>query len=358
MMNCFTLLHAQDKLVVEGKPGNFFVIHKVTEKESLSSIGRLYGYTPQQLAQYNGLNTNGILPLGASIKVQLTAQNLHQQQENELSIPVYHIASKGDNLFKLSQLYNKVAVASLRNWNDLKTDLVKDGQAIIVGYINGNKPVVPARIFVNDPLLSQSIASKPIPVKPVDVGPPPLKNPNVMDAAVDGARELKGIMKPLTDNELLLLAQTQEKIKKDAVAGSTLQTALPGSISPVPLEEQRISDEDIFYTPTLSDEGYFSAFYTNADKSYTEISKMGNAAIFKSMSGVKDRKYYVLMNQILPGTIVKIKVNKKSIYARVLGELPEIKGAENVLLRMSSAAASALGIQNQSLFSINLTYLQ
>ncbi|MDP1841886.1 MAG: LysM peptidoglycan-binding domain-containing protein [Sediminibacterium sp.] len=340
-----------------GKSDDFYVIHKVAEKESLSSIGRIYGYTPKQLAQYNGINPNGVLPMGATVKIQMNAQNLSQRAENELSIPVYHMAAKGDNLFKLSQQYNKVPVAVLRNWNDLKTDIVKDGQAIIIGYVNGNKPLAPVRIFANDSLL-QSIA--PLPVaesKPAFQGQAPLKNPNVMDAAVDGPRELlKGTMIPLTDNELILLAQAQEKIKKDA---GPFQVSKPVSSQAAPLEEQRVSDDDIIYTPKLNDEGYFSAFYASAEKTTAPITKIGDAATFKSLSGLSDRKYYVLMNNILPGTIVRITASdKKSICARVLGELPEIKGAENVLLRMSNAAAAALGMQNQTQFSISLTYYQ
>jgi len=358
MLGCFTLLQAQDKLVVMGKPSDFYVIHKVAEKESLSSIGRLYGYTPKQIALYNGFNPNGVLPMGASVKIQLNEQNLSQRAENELSIPVYHMASRGDNLFKLSQQYNKVPVAVLRNWNDLKTDIVKDGQAIIIGYVNGNKSTVPARVFVKDSLLLQSIA--PLPVassKPVNQGPVPLKNPNVMDAAVDGPRELlNGTMIPLTDNELILLAQAQGQIKNDA---GPFSASKPVTAQTAPIEEQRVSDDDIFYTPKLNDEGYFSVFYAIAEKTTAPITKIGDAATFKSLSGLSDRKYYILMNNILPGTIVRITAsNKKSICARVLGELPEIIGAENVLLRMSNAAAAALGMQNQTLFSISLTYQQ
>lgn len=355
LLGCFTLLHAQDKLVVMGKPGDFYVIHKVAEKESLSSIGRLYGYTPKQLAIYNSINPNGVLPMGAAIKIQLNAQNLNQHAESELSIPVYHMASKGDNLFKLSQQYNKVPVTVLRNWNDLKTDIVRDGQAIIIGYVNGNKPLAPVRIFANDSLL-QSIAPLPVATaNPVNLGLPPLKNPNVMDAAVDGARELKGMMSPLTDNELILLAQAQEKIKKDA---GPFVASKSGSVQ-APIDEQRVSDDDILYTPKINDEGYFGTVYASMEKTSAPFTKTGDAAIFKSLSGIADRKYYVLMNNVLPGTIVRITAsNNKTICARVLGELPEIKGAENLLLRMSNATANALGMQNQSLFIISLTYHQ
>ncbi len=70
----------------------------------------------------------------------------------------------------------------------------------------------------------------------------------------------------------------------------------------------------------------------------------GKAAAFKSTSGWKDGKYYVLMNKTQPGTVVKITnpSNNKFVYAKVLGEIPPIKENEGLMIRISNAAASEL----------------
>ena len=358
----FSILHAQDKHVVMGKPGDYYIAHKVAGKESLSGIGRLYGFTARQLAQYNKLNPTAGLPIDVVINIPLTPENLGQQARNEYSVPVYHMAKKGDNLFRLSQQYYKVPVALLRSWNDLNTDVVKDGQAIIIGFINAPKSSTPSRVFGYDPMMPGNLNStvpvvKTPPAAPLIQGPAPLKNPNVMDAAVDGSRELKGEMKPLTDNELLLLAGNQEKSKKAAELAAASAIVVPGMQVQAPLDEVRISDEDIVYTPKQNDEGYFGVVYAASEKSGEQVVRNGEAGIFKTLSGLTDRKFYVLMNDVFPGTIVRITAsNKKIICARVLGALPEIKGAEGLLIRMSTAAAAALGMQNQTEFNISITY--
>ena len=67
---------------------------------------------------------------------------------------------------------------------------------------------------------------------------------------------------------------------------------------------------------------------------------------FKSTSGWKDGKYYLLINDVLPGTVVKIECPKtnKVIYAKVLGTLVQAKENEGLTLRVSNAALDALGL--------------
>ena len=58
--------------------------------------------------------------------------------------------------------------------------------------------------------------------------------------------------------------------------------------------------------------------------------------------GWKDGKYYALMNNVPVGTIVKLSFSStnKSIYAKVLGQLPEMKESVGLAIRISDAAAS------------------
>ncbi len=328
-----SILQAQDKLLVEGTRGNFFVIHEVTEKESLSSIGRIYGITAKQLALHNEINANAVLALGAKLKVQLSPENFSSQANIETSIALYHIAKRGETLFQISQLYNKVPVATLRKLNDLLSDNVRDGQAIIVGFINGPKPQTTPKT-VGDPLIQNTIS------KQIKAELPPLKNYNVVDARIDGSRELKGELKPLTDNELMLYALTQEKIRKENVINGVMINTQPVA------EEVKISEEELKYIPNSTDEGYFEIFFWKFNTSSEKYSKTGQAAIFNSNSGILDRKFYVLTNNVLPGTIVRITAqNQKAICARVLGPIPESINSEGVILYMSKAAASSLGMK-------------
>lgn len=98
--------------------------------------------------------------------------------------------------------------------------------------------------------------------------------------------------------------------------------------------------------------GYFRDQYEESGKASS-----GVAGIFKSTSGWSDGKYYALMNNVVVGTIVKIifPQTNKTIYAKVLGELPEMKESTGLALRISDAAASELGAANNK-FSVDVRY--
>lgn len=109
-------------------------------------------------------------------------------------------------------------------------------------------------------------------------------------------------------------------------------------------------------TTTEESEGFFVKQFPTTGDSKNFITRTGDAAIFKSTSGWTDKKYYVLMNNITPGSIVRITTNVgKSICAKVLGSLPEMKENSNLILRLSNAAASVLKVADKK-FSVKVTF--
>ena len=103
---------------------------------------------------------------------------------------------------------------------------------------------------------------------------------------------------------------------------------------------------------TPKDGGYFKTQYDENGKNRT-----GFSGIFKSTSGWNDGKYYALMNNVTIGTIVKVNYpsTNKYIYAKVLGELPEMKESAGLSLRISDAAAKELGAVNNK-FNVEVKY--
>lgn len=98
--------------------------------------------------------------------------------------------------------------------------------------------------------------------------------------------------------------------------------------------------------------GFFRSLYEGNGKNYSGVS-----GIFKSTSGWNDGKYYALMNNVTVGTIVRVNFpqTNKSIYAKVLGELPDMKESAGLALRISDAAAKELGAVNNK-FSVQVMY--
>ena len=82
------------------------------------------------------------------------------------------------------------------------------------------------------------------------------------------------------------------------------------------------------------------------------------AGIFKTASGWKDSKYYLLMDGVQPGMVVKIinPDNNKMVYAKVLGEMSGIRQNEGLNIRISNSAASVLEVPDLEKFVVKVNY--
>lgn len=104
----------------------------------------------------------------------------------------------------------------------------------------------------------------------------------------------------------------------------------------------------------IEDEGYFASLFSNQKKAASIQTLEGTAAVFKSLSGWQDKKFYILTNQLPVGTVVRITTSDlKSVCAKVINSLPEVGNA--VQYRLNDAAAAILGITNKT-FQISVTY--
>ena len=105
--------------------------------------------------------------------------------------------------------------------------------------------------------------------------------------------------------------------------------------------------------------GQFAPFYEQQSREGKQ-QMLANPVygVFKSTSGWQDGKYYVLLNNVVPGTIVKIisKTSSKQLYAKVLGAVPAGKESEGMVMRMSNATQAALGIAEGSLSEVDLIW--
>ncbi len=123
-------------------------------------------------------------------------------------------------------------------------------------------------------------------------------------------------------------------------------------------EKARISDSvhKTFFVGVKKEEeeGYFASLFSAQKKSASFQTLEGTAAVFKSISGWQDKKFYVLTNQLPVGTIVRVTTSDlKSICAKVINVLPEVGNA--VQYRLNDAAAAILGITNKT-FQVSVTY--
>jgi LysM repeat protein len=361
-LSCTSLM-GQSRLVAGGTGTSLYVSYLVPGGQSLGSVADQFNVPLPALARFNTMNQNLELRKGEEVRIPLIRENFIQRNIFGKYQPVYHIVKTGDNLSRIAQRYNKIDIDTLKRWNSL-ADSVPEGKAITVGFISNNK-VLPVTAAY------QSIAYDTLP------------NPNVMDAAKFGPKTLTGELKPTkiplpeppaelpvvivkappaaapTNNIPANTTGTANKTDNNKNPNSpapnnTLVSRKPALVAPTLVQ----TEGDFSYRPRSNDEGYFAYTYYQRvkDRAYQYLT--GDAAIFKTISGGNDRKFYVLINEILPGTIVRIMApNKKTICAKVLGPLPETKGAAGLIIRMSNSAAAALGMDDQR-FLVSITYVE
>ena len=109
----------------------------------------------------------------------------------------------------------------------------------------------------------------------------------------------------------------------------------------------------------IEGQGYFKNHFEQQSKlSAPTKDETVTASIFKTLSGWEDGKYYLLIDNVQPGTIVGIinPSNNKAIYAKVLGEMSGIRQNQGLDIRISNAGAAALDITEQDKFIVKVNY--
>jgi len=318
------------QLKIEGSQGRFYLTHTVAAKENWYSIGRLFNCPPHDIASFNNMNFDKPLDVSTVINIPLTSGNFDQKQmkvSGESLIPIYHEVGDKEWMYKISSIYNDVPVTSLEKWNKIKRDDVKKGTILIVGYLKVKTDLSPLAMGIStNPAGSLSTPDELIKSKTAD--PTSAQNGNKTGQV----------------NQPPAISQPSSKPAVSNVPNTTTSAATAIAVSNPP---ERVNN----YAATHSNGGFFSIDYTGTGKSAT-----GMAGTFKSTSGWTDGKYYALMNSVTVGSIIRITAtNGKTVYAKVLGQLPDMKESAGLLIRISNAASAELGL-GEGKYSVDVKY--
>lgn len=93
----------------------------VKSGDSLYSIGRKYGVSPQELMNYNNLTSN-LLSIGQTLKIPTSSSGTNTTY-------IEYTVKSGDNLYSIGRKYGYTA-QELMNYNNLKSNLLSIGQTI------------------------------------------------------------------------------------------------------------------------------------------------------------------------------------------------------------------------------------
>lgn len=315
----------KNSLMIEGTSPDLYINHIVTPKENFYSIGRLYNVSPKDIASYNNLQFENGLDIGQSLKIPLKDNNFSQStkvENGEVAIPLYHQVEAKESLYRVSLHYNKVPLSSIKKWNHLQSDEISVGSSLIVGYLKVDK---------NESPLAKKVKTSPDNVAPTDKEE--TKSESI--PPVVNAERLPPVKKPDGDD--------QEKKQ----AGTTT-TSEPEKIIPVNTNG----------TINFSG-GYFKKLYNDQSANKPPINETASAGVFKSTSGWQDGKYYCFSNNAAPGTVIKIidYATGKSVYAKVLDAIPDVKQNAGLSIIISNSAAEELGARETN-FNCTLNYVK
>ncbi len=175
--------------------------------------------------------------------------------------------------------------------------------------------------------------------------PKPTFSPEPANETPAAPAQNTAVVKP-TPAELQALENAPARTAQPPAAAVEDKPLASKEVQKVAETEKAVSTTTDLLAPVPSgipDEGFFAPEFAAEGSEGQRAENAGEAGTFKSVSGWQNKKYYVLMNNVEPGTIVKISAADKTVYAKVLGSLPEVKDDKNLLLRLSNAAASYLG---------------
>ncbi|MBU6158768.1 MAG: LysM peptidoglycan-binding domain-containing protein [Bacteroidetes bacterium] len=299
-----------------------FLLHTVAPKENLYSIGRIYNISPRVYAPYNGLTIDSGLSIGRIIKIPLTESNYWRtgsRKATETILPVHHVVSAKETLFGVSQLY-KVDRSSLTSWNNLSSDQLSVGTQLIVGYLKVDKNL--------SPLANQGVPAR--------------AEPNFKSGRNNAVKDT---------------TPSQEVVKQPEVKKEVIVAAKD---TPVISKETTVIDSKVEPSDLTSNKGFcfFKDEYLQQTKQGTNIqSKQAKGGSFKSTSGWSDGKFYMLIDGIEKGTIVKLinPVAQQIVFAKVLASIAETKPGAKEEFLISNAAADQLGVSGE-MFTLEIAW--
>ncbi len=360
-----SVVHAQDVQVnLEGTFPDSYFTHQVQKGQTLSAIGRLYSTSVGDIMRLNGMHADSKLSVNDNIKIPVNATNLSQQPS---PLALTHRVAKGETLYRISVNHNKVPVAKIKEWNHLQGDALSLDQPVIIGYVKTGGPIDAAAIRQdNNNSTTIQYPTGQATTQPVKHPEEPARSPEPKPVTVtDNSQSTNRTFDPPpattpADNTgTPANTQVTPATRPATTPAATTTTTAPAKTASAPVNAAPIPTPttEVIDPSKIKPEGYFTSLYGQNVEGRDAKTIEGSSMVFKTASGWADKKYYILMNEAPPGSIVQIKGNGKTIYAKVLWKMEDMKENEGIRFRISNAAASALGMSDEK-FPLTIAYFE
>ena len=325
-----------------------YINYTIKTGETLSVIAKKYNTTVGDIMRMNGMHADSKINAGSNIKIP--SKTTATVAKKEVVTPAVietpatkqtgyiHTVGKGETLFSIGKKFG-VTVAELKQWNHLTSDHAQAGATLIVG----QKAAAIADAATTKTAVVETPAVKAPVVQAPVVQTPPEQKQRVETVA------------PKPDNNTSTDKNESASDQNTAVQNNSFATAMAPSVN---AQLQTDSEKAVAEQPSAgnySGEGYFADQFKNK-KNKSLQTATGVSKTFKTASGWSDGKFYILANDIEPGTIVKLTAdNGSSVYAKVLWNLGDMKDNAGINFRVSNATAAALR-EDAASFNLNISF--
>lgn len=366
------LLVDRDSVGVEKIGGKSYIIHQVDPQETLFGISRRYNTPVNEIVQNNDTLKDG-LKIGQRIRVPYI-----EKQAIPEGAKVHHV-TPGETLFSIAKSYN-ISMDKLMKANALKGTDLSVGQALIIeGIEQLEAPVVEKKVEKPVEATTQTVAvaaekintkkkqpkEKVEKVKTEETPAPMPASPSTAPTSPSVSTAGNWISHQVVQGETLFAiarkyeANVEDIIKWNGLSSNNLSVGQT-------LKVGRETNANIPVTQ-LPGNNKPSAELTNSESATPPTKNISTSTAFKNVTesgqaevieGTGNHKKFLVLHRNAPvGTIMRVRneENDVTVFARVVGVLPETGDNTKLLIKLSKAAFDQLKAVN-SRFRVEVSY--
>tara|TARA_R110002050_G_scaffold81556_1_gene174383 strand:- start:4975 stop:6174 length:1200 start_codon:yes stop_codon:yes gene_type:complete len=366
------LLVDRDSVGVEKIGGKSYIIHQVDPQETLFGISRRYNTPVNEIVQNNDTLKDG-LKIGQRIRVPYI-----EKQAIPEGAKVHHV-TPGETLFSIAKSYN-ISMDKLMKANALKGTDLSVGQALIIeGIEQLEAPVVEKKVEKPVEATPQTVAvaaekintkkkqpkEKVEKVKTEETPAPMPASPSTAPTSPSVSTAGNWISHQVVQGETLFAiarkyeANVEDIIKWNGLSSNNLSVGQT-------LKVGRETNANIPVTQ-LPGNNKPSAELTNSESATPPTKNISTSTAFKNVTesgqaevieGTGNHKKFLVLHRNAPvGTIMRVRneENDVTVFARVVGVLPETGDNNKLLIKLSKAAFDQLKAVN-SRFRVEVSY--
>lgn len=376
-----SVLSAGDSIGVERIGDKTFILHKVSPQETLFGISRRYQVSVGDIQNANEVLKQG-LKIGQTIRIPYEGKIVSTPAvSNPVSTspePSTAVASvtkstthkviSGETLFSISKKYG-VTIESLKEWNKLSENGVKVGQVLTINQTGSaqtqiastTKPSEPISVREQPKVEEKKVEAPKAKAETVKLKQEPSKPASAPVATSAPIAPGDWISHTVKSGETLFSlsseygSSVENLIQWNALSSNNLRA---GQVIKVGRAPEGPSTVPIVGTPKVASstsEMKVEPTPENTSGGFKNIKETGQAELIEGTGGHK--KYLVLHRTAPVGSVIRVKneENDLTIFARVVGTLPDTGDNSKLVIKLSQAAFDQLKAVNAR-FPVEILY--